>query len=107
MARSLALWLALFSARGGAPAPEGAAAPAGPAAPEGTGPLVWLNPGQGARVAGLVQLAQQMRRARRELRFALTLDPRGMRRRRAFRPAPRCCPPRTRPSRRCGPSWTG
>ena len=75
MARSLALWLALFSARGGAPAPEGAAAPAGPAAPEGTGPLVWLNPGQGARVAGLVQLAQQMRRARRELRFALTLAP--------------------------------
>lgn len=71
MTRSLALWLALFAARGGAVGP----APEWPPLPGGTGPLVWLHPGPGARIAGLVQLAQQMRRARRELRFVLTLPP--------------------------------
>ncbi|MBC7139507.1 MAG: 3-deoxy-D-manno-octulosonic acid transferase [Defluviimonas sp.] len=71
MARSLALWLALFAARGGA----GPAAPDWPLLPEGTGPLVWLHPGPGTRAQGLVQLAQQMRRARRALRFVLTLPP--------------------------------
>lgn len=69
MARSLALWLALFSARGGAPAAQDFPLP------DGSGPLVWLCPGPGARLAGLLQLARQMRRTRHDLRFVLTLEP--------------------------------
>ncbi|MEI4471357.1 3-deoxy-D-manno-octulosonic acid transferase [Frigidibacter sp. MR17.24] len=68
MAKSLALWLALYRARGGAdPAASGT-----PPIPEGAGPLVWLRQGPGSGLAGLGLLAQRLRRARPDLRLLVT-----------------------------------